>query len=142
MTFWYWLIIALIFLVIEVFAPGVFFFWMAIAAAIISALVGFVGISGQWQWALFAILSIASIICWQIYSHYFIDHSKAASNGLNERGQDFIGRTFTLSSDIENGVGRLNVEDTYWKIQGDDLKAGEKVKVVNVRGNILIVEKC
>jgi Membrane protein implicated in regulation of membrane protease activity len=66
---------------------------------------------------------------------------KVASNGLNERGQDFIGRVYTLSSDIENGIGRLHVEDTHWKIQGDDLPAGSKVKVTGINGNILIVEK-
>ena len=40
-----------------------------------------------------------------------------------------------------NGVGKVRVGDGWWRAQGPDLPAGERVKVVGVDGNMLKVEK-
>ena len=40
-----------------------------------------------------------------------------------------------------NGVGKVKVADGWWRAEGPDLPAGERVKVVGVNGNMLTVEK-
>ena len=59
---------------------------------------------------------------------------------LNRRGQQYVGRTFTLDEPIVNGLGKIHVDDSTWKIEGNDCPAGTKVKVTGVDGVILKVE--
>jgi len=58
---------------------------------------------------------------------------------LNRRGEQYVGRRFTLDEPIVNGVGKLRVDDTTWKIMGDDLPAGSQVTVTGVDGTVLVV---
>ncbi len=39
-----------------------------------------------------------------------------------------------------NGVGKLRVDDTTWKVAGNDVPAGSRVRVTGVEGTILQVE--
>ena len=59
---------------------------------------------------------------------------------LNRRGEQYIGRSFTLETAIDNGVGRVRVGDSLWRAVGDDMPAGSRVKVVGVDGASLKVE--
>ena len=59
---------------------------------------------------------------------------------LNRRGEQYVGRTFTLDSPISNGRGRVRVDDTTWRVQGKDAVAGAKIIVTGVDGASLVVE--
>jgi len=59
---------------------------------------------------------------------------------LNRRGAQYIGRTFTLDEPIANGIGKIRVDDSTWKIEGTDCPAGSKVKVVGIDNTVLKVE--
>lgn len=59
---------------------------------------------------------------------------------LNRRGEQYIGRVFTLTEPIVNGVGKVKVDDTTWKVNGDDMEAGAKVRVVAIDGTVFKVE--
>ena len=39
-----------------------------------------------------------------------------------------------------NGQGKITVDDSTWKIEGDDLPAGTKIQVTGVEGTVLKVE--
>ena len=52
----------------------------------------------------------------------------------------FIGRRFALSEAIDNGVGKIRVDDTTWKVKGPDLPEGAKVRVTAAEGTLLVVE--
>ncbi|MGR9099535.1 MAG: NfeD family protein [Gammaproteobacteria bacterium] len=39
-----------------------------------------------------------------------------------------------------NGGGKIRVDDTLWKIRGDDAEPGSRVRVVAVKGTALVVE--
>ena len=52
----------------------------------------------------------------------------------------YVGRHFTLTAPIVDGVGKLQVDDSSWKIMGQDLPAGAHVKVVGTEGTMLRVE--
>jgi len=59
---------------------------------------------------------------------------------LNQRGQQYTGRVFTLDHPIVNGIGKVVVDDSTWRVKGPDLAAGTNVRVVGVDGTIFIVE--
>ncbi|HEY1153047.1 MAG TPA: NfeD family protein, partial [Pseudolabrys sp.] len=60
---------------------------------------------------------------------------------LNRRGASYVGRQFTLAEPIVNGVGRLRVDDSQWRISGIDAPAGVTVRVVRADGATLHVER-
>jgi membrane protein implicated in regulation of membrane protease activity len=53
-------------------------------------------------------------------------------------GTQYVGRVFTLETPIANGVGKLTVTDTTWKIRGPDTAAGTYVRVTAVEGTSLM----
>ncbi|MCK4710234.1 MAG: NfeD family protein, partial [Gammaproteobacteria bacterium] len=59
---------------------------------------------------------------------------------LNRRGEQYVGRTFTLDEPIVNGMGKIRVDDSTWKISGNDCDSGSKVKVTGIEGTIFKVE--
>lgn len=136
---WSWWILAVALLVLEVFAPGTFFMWMGISAGVVGLLLLIVpGIGWEYQVLIFAGLSVASILIWRSYFRKHPVHTDQPA--LNRRGQQYVGRTFTLDAPIVNGLGKLRVDDTSWKIEGSDCEAGSKVKVTGVDGVLLKVE--
>lgn len=137
---WSWWILAIALLVLEVFAPGTFFLWMGIAAGVVGVLLLILpGMGWEYQVVVFATLSVASIIIWR---QYFRKHPVQSDQpALNRRGHQYVGRTFTLDNPIVNGLGKIHVDDTTWKIEGEDCEAGSKVRVTGVDGVILKVER-
>ncbi len=138
--FWYWWVAAAIFVVIEVFAPGIFFLWFGISAAIVGVASLLVpGLGWQYEILIFGVLSIMSAVGARMYlKQRPIDSDQPT---LNRRGEQLIGRIVTLSDAIENGRGRVNVGDGTWSVEGNDHPVGTKVKVTGVDGIVLKVEK-
>jgi membrane protein implicated in regulation of membrane protease activity len=137
-TYWHWWVLGVILIVLEVFSPGAFFLWMAVSAGI----VGFVllvvpDVSWEVQILAFALFSVASIVLWRLY--LVKSPTKSDQPRLNRRGEQYVDRTFTLTEPVVNGQGKIKVDDTTWKISGDDCTAGSRVKVVGVDGVVLKV---
>ncbi|MCG8433280.1 MAG: NfeD family protein, partial [Gammaproteobacteria bacterium] len=122
------------------FAPGAIFLWMGISAGILGAvLLALPGISWQVQFLVFSVLSVGSIAGWRFYHKRNPTESDQPS--LNRRGEQYVGRTFTLQDGITDGTGMIRVDDSRWKIEGEDLPAGTKVRVTGVEGTVLKVER-
>ncbi|MEP1444339.1 MAG: NfeD family protein [Hyphomicrobiales bacterium] len=133
---WTWWVIGFILLPIEIFVPGVFFLWLGIAAVITGTIALIVPLSWALQFAIFAGLSlILAIVGRRVYA----DHSKREDNeDLNERGRQFIGKTFVLVDDMISGQGRVKIGDTYWIVRGAENKeAGSEVTIVGVDSSVL-----
>ena len=139
-TFWHWLILACVFIGLEIVAPGAFFLWLGLAAGA-TALVEFVfpNISGLVQYALFAAFCIISLVLWKRFGKATTDVATDQPQ-LNQRNQQYVGRTVALSAAIENGIGMVRIDDSQWKVSGADAPEGSKVKVTHVEGSILHVE--
>ncbi len=137
-VFWYWWVLAVALLGIEILTSGFFFLWMSIAAVVtgfLALIMPFLNINIQIF--VFAVLSMASVILWKRYMNQHpieTDHPY-----LNQRGAQYIGRTFTLIEAIENGQGRVKVDDSRWRVEGEDCPQGATVKVVAVDGTVLKV---
>jgi membrane protein implicated in regulation of membrane protease activity len=136
---WHWWIFAVLLVVLEAFAPGTFFMWMGISAGVVGLLVLIAPDMGwEYQIFVFAILSVVSTLVWRLY---LVKHPVQTDQPtLNRRGEQYVGRTFTLTEPIVNGSGKIRVDDTTWKIHGEDCPSGSKVKVTGVDGVILKVE--
>lgn len=136
---WHWAIMAAILIVLEMFAPGAFMLWLGIAAAIVSLLlVIFPGMGWETQFVIFAVLAVVSIIAWRaVQKRHPVETDQPT---LNRRGEQYVGRVFTVNEDIINGQGKINVDDSTWKIVGSDCASGTQVKVIGVDGVVLKVD--
>ena len=141
--YWHWLVFGLVLLILEMFAPGAILLWLGIAALVVGTLLLFLGqhFSPEWQWIVFAVFSVVSILLWRGYSKKRQKEQPEEEGSLNQRGKSLIGQTFTLATAIEDGVGKAKVGDPYWRVTGPDLPQGDKVKVVGFEGATLKVEK-
>ena len=138
-VFWNWWVFALVLIIVEVLVAGTFFLWMGISAGIVGlVLYLFPGLDWQVQLSLFAVFSVISIIVSRLW---LAKHARAEPpSTLNRRGSQYVGRPFTLSEPIVNGIGRLNVDDTIWRISGPDMESGSQVIVEGLEGTILLVK--
>jgi membrane protein implicated in regulation of membrane protease activity len=124
--------------VVEMFLPGVLFLWLGIAAAVVGLiLMVFPGMGWEWQLVFFTILSVATVVAW----HRFRPQNPEETDqpNLNRRGEQYVGRVLTLDEPIVNGVGKVHVDDSTWKVNGADMEAGARVRVARVQGTVLQV---
>ncbi|MBL1432045.1 MAG: NfeD family protein [Gammaproteobacteria bacterium] len=140
LDFWHWWIFAAVLLIVETLAPGAFFLWMGISAAIVGMLLYLIpDMASTFQWLVFAVLSVATIVIWR--ARLKSRPTETDHPTLNRRGTQYVDRVFTLSEPIVNGRGKITVDDSTWKIAGDDCEAGSKVRVNGVDGVILHVNR-
>ena len=136
--FWHWWVLAVALLALEVAAPGTFFLWLAVAAAVVGLVVLVLpDLYWQVQVLLFAVTGVAAVIAWRIYAQRRPQTSDDPT--LNRRGEQYVGQVFHLTEPISDGRGRMKVADTMWRVAGPDLPAGAKVRVVGVEGTVLRV---
>ena len=137
-VFWHWWILAGLLLILELTAPAFFFLWLGIAAAATGfLLLVFPSMPLEMQLVLFAVLSVVAVLAWRKYRETHPTESDQPN--LNRRGQQYVGRVFTLDRPIENGVGKVTVDDSTWRVKGPDLPAGTNVRVEGVDGTVFVV---
>jgi membrane protein implicated in regulation of membrane protease activity len=137
---WLWWVLAGVLLILELFAPGVFFIWLGIAAAGVAATNYFFDLAWQWQLLLFAGLSLVSVYT----GRAIMARTRSSASDqphLNQRLQGYVGRRYTLTEPIKDGRGRLTIEDTVWEIAGPDSPEGVHVRVTSTDGMQLLVER-
>lgn len=138
--FWHWFVVALALGVVEIFAPTAFIIWLAGAAAAVGvALLVWPAMGGEYQFLLFAMISIAGVVI----ARFLFRRQEHAADGLhlNRRAEQYIGTLHTLETDIVNGHGRAQVGDSHWAVEGPDLPSGTRVRVTGVNGVVLKVER-
>ena len=137
--YWHWWILAGVLLIIEVAAPSFFFLWLSIAAGITGlVLLAAPELGWEYQILLFSGLSVLSLTAFKRYQR--ANPVISDQPALNRRGEQYIGRTFTLAEPIKNNSGVISVDDSTWRITGTDLPSGTTVRVVGAEGTILKVE--
>ena len=138
-VFWHWWILAGLLLILELTAPAFFFLWLGIAAAAVGLiLLVFPSIPVETQLVLFGITSIVAVLAWRKYRE--TRPLTTDQPNLNRRGHQYIGREFSLENPIINGVGKVTVDDSTWRVKGPDMPAGTHVRVIDVEGVIFRVE--
>jgi len=139
LTHWHWWILAIVLLVVETIAPGAWFLWFAVSAAVTGiVLLIFSGLQWEYQFLFFAVTAVVTVLAWRRYQK--LNPVTSDQPSLNRRGEQYIGRRFTLTEPIVNGVGKIKVDDSTWRIQGADQLSGTTVSIVGVDGVVLKVE--
>lgn len=137
---WHWWIGAVVLLILEVTTPAFFFLWLGIAAAVTGLLLLlFPGMGWKVQFLWFSGMALASIAVW----HLVLKKHPTATTlpVLNRRGSQYVGRVLTVAEPIVNGMGRVRVDDSVWKVSGPDCPQGTPVRVVAVDDAVLRVER-
>ncbi len=132
LSYWHWWILAAALLMLEFLAIGTFgsfFLWPAIAAVTIGFLtLLFPMLSVEYQILILAMVSIISVVIGRVYLG---KHPLSTDEPfLNLRGAELIGRTYYVNDAIVNGIGRINVDDGSWRVEGPDCSVGTLVKVI------------
>jgi membrane protein implicated in regulation of membrane protease activity len=136
---WHWFALGVVLVILEMFSPAAYFLWLGIGAGLTGFLLLLWPELGWPQQLLaFAILAVLSVGLGRRYLK--LHPIKTDKPTLNRRGEQYVGRVFTLEEPIVNGLGKIRVDDSTWKISGDDCAAGARVKVTGVDGVVLEVE--
>ncbi|MHA6723080.1 NfeD family protein [Sphingomonas sp. RS2018] len=135
----WWLVAAVLLGLAELFVPGVFLVFLAVAAAVTGSFVLlFPELPVPAQLLSFAAWS--AIAVW-IGRRWYRDHPVASEDPLlNDRVARLLGETVTVTQAIDGGVGRVRVGDGEWMARGADAPAGARVRVVGAEGSALRVE--
>ncbi|MGX5221345.1 NfeD family protein [Pseudomonas segetis] len=139
LTFWDWLALGTLLLILEVFGAGGYLLWIGVAAAGVG-IITYVIPALPWalQFVLFAVLSVLSAVLWWRRQR---NAGKISDQpGLNDRGSELLGRQFTLHEAISSGRGKIKAGDTLWLVSGPDLPVGSAVRVTGQNGVLLLVE--
>ena len=135
---WNWLIFGIVLMALELLAPGVFLFWLGLAALLVGLLSFVINPSWQMQILTFAIFAAAAVPLWRRVAR----NSKVASQSnpcRNKRADALVGRVFTLEKPIIDGSGTVRIDDSVWRVTGPDVPAGSRVKIVQADGASLTV---
>ncbi|MFG1464039.1 NfeD family protein [Xanthobacter sp. DSM 24535] len=137
-SLWAWFVIGGLLLLAEVFLPGVFLLWLGLAAIATGGVALVMALSWQAQVVIFAILALVAVLA----ARQIAPKPDKASDRpfLNRRADGYVGRVFTLEHAIHEGIGRVRIDDTIWRVEGPDLPVGARVKVVAADGPVLRVE--
>jgi membrane protein implicated in regulation of membrane protease activity len=135
---WNWLISGVILMALELIAPGVFLFWLGLAALLTGLLSFAFAPSWQVQILMFAVFAALAVPVWRRLARSNTANS-ADSPFLNKRADALVGRVFTLEKPIIDGTGTVRIDDTVWRVAGPDAPAGSRVRIVQADGARLTV---
>lgn len=134
-----WLVLGVILFVIEGLTVGLVCLWFGIGA-IAAMLSTFIFTNIYIQWIVFIIVSLISLVLLRPLVKKSAYIPKTKTNASSLIGQ----KTILVESIEENKYGRLKFGDISWiavSANGETIDKGEKVKVVSIDGNKLVVEK-
>ena len=139
-SFWSWLALGTLLLILEVFGAGGYLLWIGMAAAAVGVLTFVIpGLPWELQMLLFAVFSILTALYWWRRQRSAVRVSDQPN--LNLRGQELIGKVFVVSEAIVDGRGKIKVADGVWMARGPDTASGSRVRVIGQQGAILLVER-
>lgn len=140
-TMWGWMSFGLVLMIAELIIPGTFVVWFGFGAVVTGILHGIFDLSSTAQIGFFALFSAISVAFgFFVYKKVF-GANKKTGNENKVGAQKYIGQTFKVVEPIVEGSGKVAVGDTVWLARSNkEIEKGKMVKVVDVKGTILIVE--
>ena len=141
LLYWHWIVLGFLLLILEMLAPGAILMWFGAGALLVGGLLFlFPEMGWEWQILIFAVVSFASIFAWKKLRQDNPDDNTMAGT-LNQRGKALVGRRIPLVEAITNGIGRVQIDDTFWRVEGPDLAVDTLVTVTDSEGATLKVEQ-
>ena len=134
---WSWVVGGLVLLALELVVPGGIFLWLGISAVVTGIASALIVIGWPLQILIFGVLAIASVFIWlRVRPH----GTPSDRPFLNRRANRYVGQEVVLDEPIRDGHGRVILDDTTWRIQGPNLAAGQKIRIIDADGAVLKVE--
>jgi membrane protein implicated in regulation of membrane protease activity len=142
--FWYWFVLAVALLIVEISTGTTYFLWPA-AAAFITGFADIFPLDGAWraQLLLFAVITIALTIFATPRVKPLLTRGQVDHHTLNERGAQKIGKRARVEEGFLAGEGKVRFGDTVWLARGEageNFEAGANVEIVRVDGALLVVK--
>lgn len=137
-AYWAWAALGLTLAGLEMLVPGVYLFWLALAALATAVLTFAVDPGVPLQVVNFIFLSLIFVFAAR---RILRDQPIVSSDPLlNNRMARLVGQTGTVAAAIEHGEGRVRHGDSEWPARGPELAAGARVRIAGFDGGTLIVE--
>jgi len=143
MLWWMWMLLGFALLAVEMFTPGLFYFFFFGIGAILVGTLGGIGIevSLSWQWLLFSIFSVATLLLFRQRLVALLD-----SKNPNARTGDLdsiVGEVITLLDDLApNATGKAEGRGSSWTVVNggtEPLRKGQRCRVYQMEGLTLWV---
>lgn len=141
---WHWLVFGLMLAIAEMFVPTFFLLWFGVGA-VLTALIGFVlPLSFLGMVVLWLILSVIFIITWfKFIQPNFKNHTKAGLGASAIIGE--TGMIIKPPSELDVGMVRFATPKagaSEWACRSQEhINVGDRVKIVDIIGNELLVIK-
>jgi membrane protein implicated in regulation of membrane protease activity len=133
---WIWLALAVIFVILEIFAPG-FIFACFVAGSVAAGLTSLITDSYIIQGIVFAVVSLIII-----YLTRPLAQKITRPSPVNSNVDALIGRVGIVKNDVSMMEGQVTVDEQVWQARSEiEIAAGKKIKVLAVEGAKLRVEE-
>ncbi|WP_062358414.1 NfeD family protein [Pseudoxanthomonas mexicana] len=138
--FAFWAVAALVLFAAEAMAPGAFMLWFGFAAVAMAVIVLVApGLGWLAQAVLFSVLALIAVA---VYRTWFRGKGRQSDKPLlNRRAEQLVDTVAMLDQPIAGGRGRVKIDDAFWVVEGPELPAGTRVRVVAVNGMTLKVQE-
>ena len=117
---WFWAIGGLALGLVDIFAPGFYLIWLALAALLIGLIGAVSDLTLEMQLILFAGLSL--VICFGGHFAYrAMRLDTRPGTDMNDPSGRLIGQHGTVAEPIVKGAGKIRLGDSVWLAEGPDL---------------------
>ena len=134
---WLWAIGGVVLLICELVAPGFFLLFIGAAGIATGVFTLLFGLNLPAQMILFAIYTALAVM---IGRRWYAQPNTPDQRLLNEPSRRMIGRMLVVTQPVDEHGGRVKVGDGEWSARGGPAAIGERVEVIGLEGNCLMVE--
>lgn len=135
---WIWAIGGLILLIAEMVAPGFFLMFVGAAAIATGLFTLLFDLGSGPQLALFIVYTALAVLAGK---RWYAEPAHQ-DNGLklNDPARRLVGKVVTVVEPVDEHGGRVRVGDGEWNARGGPAAPGQRVRIISVDGNSLLVE--
>ena len=143
--YWHWIVFGIALMLSEIFIGSFFIFWFGAAAVVVGLLIlPLPDMSPTAQVIIWAISSASFALAWfKLVKPLNVDKTKAGLSKESLVGE--IGQVLQIPSGDKRGKARFPApvlgSDEWLIISHDTVSIGDRVSVIDLSGNALIVEK-
>jgi inner membrane protein len=139
LPYYVWLLAGLALCAAETLAPGAFLIWIGAAGLIVGAVEFFAPMPLTVQVLGFAALVVALVF---VGRRVYGSIDAVGPSLPMSRAHALMGKEFFLDEAIAHGFGSIRVDDSVWRVAGEDMPTGTRVRVVAIEdGSAIRVEK-
>ena len=144
MEYYYWLIAAIVLVILEILTAGFGVICFAIGAALAGLAAGLGLDNIAWQIAIFVVVSLLTFIFLRPVVMKFLDKK---SKDVKTNAEAIIGRKGIVSEciDASQHTGRVAIDGDDWKAVSDDgsvIEKGADVEILKLDSIIVTVKRC